>query len=368
MHRKRSIHKYIATCLLLILSACAKPDATFLSATDAEIDAEIRLQKEMALSQRHKENNHIRDIYDQIVTKNADICKKKVSNMGFTLWNIDSFKGEEREIAEKIYNLDHVYKVSHVFKRIKGKYNIEKGDKIIAINKVDISSTPTKIKNVSKAVNKYKGKYVDLLLLRGDEEIKTRIKTSKQCDYGLVYYSQEMGINAYADGKDIFITRGMYRFVESDEQLAIVVGHEIGHNVMKHQAKSKTNRDIGLASIYLLDIAAEHLDIEIPPIAQLGIAYTSDMIYSVDFEREADYVGLYFAERAGYDTSEAINLWRRMAVEHDSSGIDKRSTHPATAERFVYLKKTHQEIADKRKNDEPLNPNMNDDSQEKSAE
>lgn len=81
-------------------------------------------------------------------------------------------------------------------------------------------------------------------------------------------------------------------------------------------------------------------------------------INSVDFEREADYIGVYFAERAGYDTSNAIELWRNMAVEFSGSAIEKRNTHPATAERFVYLQKTHDEIKAKRQNNQPLIPEV----------
>ena len=45
-----------------------------------------------------------------------------------------------------------------------------------------------------------------------------------------------MGVptRAFADGTKVFLTRGMMRFAQSDEELALVVAHETAHNIMGH--------------------------------------------------------------------------------------------------------------------------------------
>ena len=71
--------------------------------------------------------------------------------------------------------------------------------------------------------------------------------------------------------------------------------------------------------------------------------------FSKDFEGEADYLGLYFASRAGYDVSVAPDFWRRMGVEHPSSVESTYlSMHPSTPERTLSLEQAVEEIRAKR--------------------
>src|SRR5690606_27078917 len=73
-----------------------------------------------------------------------------------------------------------------------------------------------------------------------------------------------------------------------------------------------------------------------------GGAYTSQfaqlgaMTFSQDFEREADYVGMYAMARTGLPLEDAPTLWRHMAIAHPGS-IQLATSHPTTAERFVRL-------------------------------
>jgi predicted Zn-dependent protease len=80
-------------------------------------------------------------------------------------------------------------------------------------------------------------------------------------------------------------------------------------------------------------------------------------VYSVEFEQEADYVGLYFMAQAGYKIDEAPNFWRRMATSNSSS-ISMKSSHPTHPERFLALETTVKEIKDKIANNQPLKPEM----------
>ena len=79
--------------------------------------------------------------------------------------------------------------------------------------------------------------------------------------------------------------------------------------------------------------------------------------YSVEYEREADYVGLYLLANAGFDETKAPILWRRMAIQNPNA-IAHRGTHPTTPERFVALEKSVEEIAGKRISNQRLMPEM----------
>lgn len=81
--------------------------------------------------------------------------------------------------------------------------------------------------------------------------------------------------------------------------------------------------------------------------------------FSQDFEREADYVGMYILARAGKDLETVPHFWREFA-QVNPSAISYASTHPTTAERFERLQQIAEEIRQKETAGEPLLPNMKD--------
>lgn len=155
-------------------------------------------------------------------------------------------------------------------------------------------------------------------------------------------------LNAYADGKHVVVYNGMLRFLQNDEELAVVLAHEVAHNLMAHPQSATNNAMVG----GLLGIAADALagsqgiDSQ-GQFSKLGMN-AGVISYSVPFELEADYVGLYIMSRAGFDIAKAPGLWRRMSLENPQ-GIYNSHTHPTNAERFVALNKTINEIGSKKK-------------------
>ena len=77
-------------------------------------------------------------------------------------------------------------------------------------------------------------------------------------------------------------------------------------------------------------------------------ARAGERAFSVDFEREADYVGAYYAARAGYDLTGAEEFWRTFSLESPDA-IRTARTHPVTPIRFVQMQKVAAEIADKQR-------------------
>jgi len=348
---------------LLLLSGCAAPVSKYKSATKSEIDAEIRLQKEMAYQAFHNEGKYLENISFQLLRANADLCTNTALEYGFTIWNINSFKknDEHREIAEKLYGLNHLFQINQVYQHTDAQTaRIQTGDKIIAINDIDVSRKSVDFKDVYKAFSKTgSSRPTKILLLRDDKEIETTTTPYSVCNYPLRYDYYDDDINAYANGRQVIVTRGFYKFVKTPEELGMAIGHEIGHNIMRHNKKKQGNRNLGALANYILYNTMKAADYRLPNFVYDGITMQAQRVNSVNFEREADYIGIYFAERAGYDTTDSIAFWRRMSVEVSAEGIDKRSSHPANAERFVYLQKTINEVAEKRKNGLPLIPEIN---------
>lgn len=177
---------------------------------------------------------------------------------------------------------------------------------------------------------------------------------------GCYYYfrlNQDNSLNSHADGENVVIYTGMLRFVESDDELAVVMAHELAHNLMGHVQAQKNNATIGLVLGVAVDALASSQGIN----SGGSISKTGEDIgvlsYSAEFEQEADYVGLYIMARAGYDIKKAPSLWRRMSIE-DPKAIYVTSTHPSNAARFVALQKAVYEIKYKREHKLPVLPDF----------
>jgi predicted Zn-dependent protease len=162
-------------------------------------------------------------------------------------------------------------------------------------------------------------------------------------------------LNAFADGKNIYITPSMVDFLGDDNELAVVLGHEYAHNIMQHVGSMQQNAMVGGIAGLLLDSLAKSQGMNTGnTFSKLG-ANVAAMQYSQDFEREADYVGLYIVAVAGYDIGKGPGIWRRMSIMYPEN-IYSAQTHPANAERFVAMNKTIKEIQNKQANKLPLIP------------
>jgi hypothetical protein len=81
------------------------------------------------------------------------------------------------------------------------------------------------------------------------------------------------------------------------------------------------------------------------------------MAFSVGFEMEVDYIGTYYAVRAGYDISGAEEVWRTVSLEA-SDMIRTAKTHPTSPVRYLQMRKVIEEIADKQRRNLPLVPEL----------
>ncbi len=353
------------TTALLNLTACATPTTMSPQGSSAEIDKEARLQKEMALKRAAKEDLRVRNIAYPILKANAELCQDTAYTLGITAWNDYTVPKEYKDTANVLYGLGEVAQVQAVVKGTPAaKSGIKVGDKIISVNDQELPVGRNAITAFAQALDNDEPK-IKLTLNRDGNESTATITRVKTCGYGVVYNPEDSSVNAYADGNNIIIPRGMIRFVDSDSELALVIAHELGHNAMGHMDKKKTNAmGAGLGG-FALDILAAAAGVNTQGAFTDAAMKAGAGAYSVEFEQEADYVGMYFLERAGYKANNVANFWRRMASEMDDSNIKQQSTHPATAERFVAIEKTYDEIQGKKKKGAKLEPEIDVERQKK---
>jgi predicted Zn-dependent protease len=177
-----------------------------------------------------------------------------------------------------------------------------------------------------------------------------QICTDHKCNYTFKIANEPV-LNAWADGKTVNVTPMMMDFLDSDKELALILAHELSHNIMGHIAKKQKNVLYGT----LADIAARVGGVD------TGGAFSNvgAMSYSQGFENEADYVAIYIMAIAGYDVSDINQLWRKMSVQTPQSiRASFFSSHPSNAERFLRMQKAIDEVLAKKAAGQKLLPNF----------
>lgn len=169
-----------------------------------------------------------------------------------------------------------------------------------------------------------------------------------------VELEQENELNAYTDFKKIVIYSGIMRVAQNDAELAIIVGHELAHVTMGHRQKQEQNRMAGAAAGLVVDVAAAAAGVDTRLTGMQDGAALELTAYATAFEREADYVGAYYAAHAGFDLT-GERFWRAMAQENPKH-IFFAGLHPTSPERFLQMQKTSAEISEKIRLKQPLVP------------
>lgn len=155
-------------------------------------------------------------------------------------------------------------------------------------------------------------------------------------------------VNAFCmPGGKIVVYEGLLKLVSSDDELAVVVGHEVAHAVAKHSNERMSQQMIAQYGAKILTQALSNKSEAIQKagstIYGLGAQYGVTLPFSRKHETEADYMGLIFMTMAGYDPNVAITFWQKMSAG-GASVPEFMSTHPSDATRIKDIQKVLPEL------------------------
>ena len=158
--------------------------------------------------------------------------------------------------------------------------------------------------------------------------------------------------NAWAlPGGKIAVNRGLLVEMESEAELAAVLGHEIVHAAARHGAQGMQRGLLLQGALIASSIALSDSDYRGVALAgaQLGAGLV-DQKYGRDAEREADYYGMRYMNRAGYDPAEAVDLQKtfvRLAEGRNPGWLEGLfASHPPSQERVENNRRTLVEMND----------------------
>ncbi len=143
-------------------------------------------------------------------------------------------------------------------------------------------------------------------------------------------------------GGKVFVYSGIFKYVSSDDELAAVMGHEIGHALARHGAERMSRGQLTQATGQILDAIMQGrgnpqntaMVMQAFGIgSQLGVM----LPHSRTQEYEADHIGLVLMAKAGYNPQAALNFWQKFA-RSGKTPPEYLSTHPAPQHRIEQIK------------------------------
>lgn len=344
----RKWYSFILIFLWVLVSGCGPTLKETPKVPKEVIESEREKQRKIALYTYFQRRDKIYNVWYNLITSSALFCKKNIKPVyGFEVHDKKMYEEKDIKLLSEKYLIDERPTVVYIHPNLPASQaGLRVNDKIIKAQDKEVKDS----RELWEIINKNKFQKLKLLVERNGELINLEMSPVEGCDYDVFLIFHE-SINAWASPPNrVFVTTGLMRFIQDEKELAFILGHELSHHILGHLTKTMTNVTIGSVIDILISITTGVNTQGI--FQQLG-----GLIYSKQFEREADYLGTYIAARSGYDVSDAPEIWRRLAAEFPTAISDSfLADHPSTPERFLFIEKTVKEIEEKKAKGEPLIP------------
>ncbi len=258
---------------------------------------------------------------------------KNAPYLGIRFIKIDQY-------SKRLFNIVNNYGIAAAYV-VRGssayKAGIRRGDVIRKINGRIINAE----RDLKYVLNNLKpGDRLDFELIRDQKIVKTQVvleRVGLDVNFGML---DEESVNAGASANKVVVTYGLMRFIESDDELAVILGHELAHIARGHIGKRMGTDLVSILLGAAVGYGAESISPGSGDIIMRGVGGAFSSLYSREFEREADYFGILFAHKAGYDVRAGIDIWERFAIEMPESMVrDFYSSHPTSTERLLRIEK-----------------------------
>lgn len=258
----------------------------------------------------------------RLATANAELCPDKRPLTGLTLHEAGQYGGAARAEAVSLFGMSDAPAVQAVAPGSPAEAaGLRVDDTVTGADGADLRNlAPTAAPSHAHLAQVWSridtaGADGEVLLdvQRPDQRLQAVLRPVWGCAY-LVQVRPSAEMNAWADGRAVTLTTALVRYARTDDELALIIGHELAHNLLRHPLKPSGAR-----------------------------------------EREADRVGAYLAARAGYDITGAADFLRRVGPDGWAARLGFL-THPSASARSRAAAKTVAEIEARRAAGAPLIP------------
>jgi predicted Zn-dependent protease len=173
-------------------------------------------------------------------------------------------------------------------------------------------------------------------------------------------------INAFAlPGGKIGVYTGILKVAEDQDQLAAIIGHEVGHVIANHGNERVSNSMAMGVGMEVVNIALKTQQVsynrEIMSALGLGVQVGLQLPFSRSHESEADLIGLTLMSQSGFNPEGSVKLWQNMSkASGDQRQPEFLSTHPIPETRIKQLQENMgdaQKLAASSKDSPSCSPN-----------
>ena len=337
--------------------ACA-PTTKLPPLPSAEVEGEQRKQQIDQIRDYFAQLTRLQNVAFRIRVANRDDCKERTSaQIGLAAGTVASLPRKYRSFTHEALSVSWTQAtvLSVADTSPAAAAGIKSGDHLLTFNNQPVPRYAT-AQWISDFVRHNGESPIHVLVRRDGIDALHTVTPVKACSIPIELTS-DSSTNAFTDGDKIVIYSSMLRIAHTDAQLGLIVGHELAHANLGHLDAQMINTVAGWASGAALDAGIMLGGISTSGAFSKAFSRAGANAFSVGFEREADYVGAYYAARAGYDLAGAEEIWRALSLEQSDS-IRIAATHPITPVRFVQMRKVAAEIAEKQRRNEPLMPEL----------
>lgn len=317
-----------AAALVLPTSASRAADKTETTTTRAASSPEqiAELRALQSVDQR------VADIAWRLLSKAGDLCPVQGAVSGISLHSLNQYTPAARDGARAAFGFYNAY--PSVLSTAKASPAEQAGllpdDAVIAVNEKDLSAQPAggaaaRYDQVDLAMRALEdlpaGTTAKISIRRQGNPITIELIPAMACK-SRVELVPGATINGSANGTVAQISGGLAAWTGNDDELALVIAHEIAHNILGHQAEIKrTGITTGLFA---------------------GLGRSGKRLR--EMERDADRLGTWLAARAGFDYRIAPKFWERLGKQAGLAAA-LATTHPTPATRRQRLEAVVSEIA-----------------------
>jgi predicted Zn-dependent protease len=132
------------------------------------------------------------------------------------------------------------------------------------------------------------------------------------------------------------VNTGLLTVATTDDELAVVLGHEAAHAVARHGGE-RMSRAMMVQLAAGVAIASDEVDPALIEGVLVGYGVLGETAFSRGEESEADEIGLVISADAGYDPRAAVTFWQKMGSKGGPSPPEFLSTHPSDETRASRL-------------------------------
>ena len=149
-------------------------------------------------------------------------------------------------------------------------------------------------------------------------------------------------VNAFVlPGGQVAFYTGILDIMDNDDQIATVMGHEVGHVAGNHSAERASQQILAGVGLTAATIVAASSDRRhagaIAAALGAGVTFGIILPYSRKHELEADRLGVRYMAGAGYEPDEALRFWDTMSKKGGNT-IEFMSTHPSDRTRIAAMR------------------------------